>query len=77
MIYPRLVNYPEHWILFQPAQRFTALMDDVITHDKRDAFCPAVGRSKVFQQADKQHRTFTAAAHVADLPGAAVQGTLR
>lgn len=76
LIYPRrvnrLVNHAELWILFLPAQRFTAFVDDVVINDERDAFCPALGSAKVFQQADKQHLTFIVAAHVADLTGSAL-----
>ena len=57
MVPPRRVNwlgnYPELWIRFQPAQSFTAFMDNVIIHDERDVFCPSVCGFKVLQQADE------------------------
>lgn len=50
-------------------------MNNVVIHDKRDRFCPAVRRFQVLKQADKQRRSFAAAAHVADFSCTAVQRT--
>lgn len=49
----RLINYPELRILLQPAQRFTAFVDDVIINNERNRFGPPVRCLQVFQQTDK------------------------
>lgn len=69
----RLVNYPELWVLLQPAQRFAAFVNDVVIKDERDGFCPPVCCFQIFQQVYEQYRTFAAATHVADPACAAVQ----
>lgn len=76
VVYPRrvdrLINHAELRVTFQPALCFTTLVNDVVIHDKRDGFCPSICGFQVLQQADKQHRTFTVPANVADFSSAAV-----
>jgi|GEM_PF-3251489 len=50
-----------------------AFVDDVVIDNNRDGFCPSIFGFKVSKQVDKQHRTFTVAANVADFSCAAVQ----
>ena len=54
----RLVNYPELWVLLQPAQRFAAFVNDVVINDERDGFCPPVCGFQMFQQVYEQYRIF-------------------
>lgn len=52
MIDPRLVNWLinalELWVCFQPAQRFTAYVDDVVIDNECYRFCPQVCRLQMF-----------------------------
>lgn len=69
----RLINNVKFGIIFQPVSSFLTLVNNVVIHDKRDHFCPAVCRFQVLQQADKQRRIFAAAAHGAHFSCATVQ----
>jgi hypothetical protein len=44
----RLINDPELLVCFQPAQRFTAFVDNVVIDNERNRFCPPVCRLKMF-----------------------------
>nr|QEQ67423.1 hypothetical protein KGOCCACH_00171 [Klebsiella pneumoniae subsp. pneumoniae]QFG70644.1 hypothetical protein p2579_00094 [Klebsiella pneumoniae]QGW60048.1 hypothetical protein HPPIBGPI_00268 [Escherichia coli]QQM13081.1 hypothetical protein [Klebsiella pneumoniae]QVI03022.1 hypothetical protein [Klebsiella pneumoniae] len=44
----RLINYPELRVCFQPTQRFTAFVDDVVIDNERNRFCPPVCRLQMF-----------------------------
>ncbi|OKX69806.1 peptide ABC transporter permease [Escherichia coli] len=52
MIHPRpvnwLINHPELRVCFQPAQRFTAFVDDVLFDNERNRLCPPVCRLQMF-----------------------------
>lgn len=44
----RLINQPELWVGFQPAQRFTAFVDNVVIDNKRNRFCTSARRFQMF-----------------------------
>lgn len=68
----RLINHSKLRVAFQPALRFTALVDDVVIHDKCDGFCPSICGFQVLQQADEECRTLAVATNVADFARTAV-----
>jgi hypothetical protein len=69
----RLINHAELRVTFQPVLCFTALVDDVVIHDKRDGFCPSISRFQVLQQVDEQCRTLAVATNVTDFTRTTVQ----
>lgn len=69
----RLINHSELRVTFQPALCFTALVDDVVTRDKCDGFCPSISGFQVHQQADEECRTLAVATNVTDFTRTTVQ----
>lgn len=69
----RLINYSELRITFKLAPCFTAPVDDVIIHDKRDVFFPSIWGFQVLHQADEEFRIPDVATNVADFVRTAVQ----